>query len=52
MAYRYPTRENPPRRQFAARLSEAERSRLARIAETRGTTMTGALRQMINESVT
>ena len=50
--HRYPPRENPPRRLFAVRFSEDERNRLARIAEARGTSMSGVLRQLIGETPT
>ena len=50
--HRYPLRENPPRRLFAVRFSEEERNRLARIAEVRGTSMSGVLRQLIGETQT
>ena len=49
---KHPQRESPPRRLFNARLSYAERAKLARIAERRGTTSSGVLRQWIAEAAT
>ena len=43
-------RQAPPKRLFNARLSPTERTKLARIAEARGTTSSGVLRQWIAET--
>ena len=48
----HPPHESPPRRLFNARLSDAERAKLARIAKRRGTTSSGVLRQWIAEATT
>lgn len=50
MPHPHPVREKPPRRLSAFRFSETERDGLAQIAAARDTTMTDALRQMIDEN--
>ena len=45
-----PLKSPPPKRLFNARLSQTERAKLARIAEARGTTSSGVLRQWIADT--
>ena len=53
MAHRKdPTRETSPRHLFTVRFSDEEHGQLARLAKQRGTTMSAALRQAINEAMT